>query len=66
MIELYHYIKMLEMNYLFLQYQGKPRKVNIFETMKETRKELEQGLKICKKNELQIKIKKCIHFYSMW
>ena len=39
---------------LFWHDRGKPRNGNIFETMNEIRKEFEQGLKLCKKTELQI------------
>ena len=53
-------------NEFFFWYdQGKPRNENIFETMKETSKIFKQGLKLCEKNKLQIKIEKCINLYSI-
>ena len=45
--------------------QAKSKNGNIFKTMKETRKKFKQGLKLCKKNEIQIKREKIINLYSV-
>ena len=45
--------------------KGKPRNGNVFENMKESRKKFKQALKICKKNEQQMKREKFINLYSL-
>ena len=44
--------------------QGKPRNGNVFENMKDSRKKFKQALKLCKKNQQQMKREKFINLYS--
>ena len=45
--------------------QGKPRNGNVFKNMNEARKQFKQALKICKRNQQQMKREKFINLYSM-
>ena len=45
--------------------QGKPRDGDIFEKMRQTRQNFKHALKLCKKNQQQIKREKFINLYSL-
>ena len=48
---------------LIWNYQGKPRSVDTFLAMKETRKEFKQAFRLCEKNEARIERETFINLY---